>query len=178
MKQIVGRQWAWAMLMAVLSMPVMASEFGMGFLKGFDGTLHTLDEYTGQGKWTVVMLWASDCSACNAEARHYVQFHRAHKDKDATMLGVSMDGRDKQGEAEAFIKRHDVDFPNLIDEPENVARLYSGLTGQGWVGTPSFLVFSPAGELRAAQVGAVPVKIIEDFITRESAADAAQTTGG
>lgn len=178
MKQRWMRQWTGLVLLAVLSLPAVASDIGMGLLRGFDGSVHTLDEYTGQGKWTVVMLWASDCSACNAEAKHYVQFHHDHKDKDAIMLGVSMDGRDKQADAEAFIQRHGVDFTNLIEAPENVARLYSGLTGQGWVGTPSFLVFSPAGELRAAQVGAVPVKLIEDFIARESAADAAKASGG
>jgi hypothetical protein len=66
------------------------------------------------------------------------------------------------------VQRHEVNFPNLIDEPEKVARLYTGLTGQPWVGTPSFLVYSPTGELRAAQVGTVPTQIIKSFIAKES----------
>ena len=63
-----------------------------------------------------------------------------------------------------------MDFDNLIDEPENIARLYRRLTGQQFVGTPTFLLFSPKGELRAAQVGAVPTNIIESFIEKETAA--------
>jgi len=157
-------------LLFVTMAPAMASDLGAGILKGFDESFHTLDEYTGKGKWTIVMLWASDCSACNAEAKQYVKFHEAHKDKDASILGVSLDGKIKKGDAEKFIEHHGVTFPNLIDEPEKVAMLYSGLTGQPWIGTPSFLVFSPAGELRAAQVGAVSTQIIESFIAKESAA--------
>jgi peroxiredoxin len=161
-------------LMAAVT-PVMAAGIGAGLLKGFDGSFHTLDEYTGQGKWTVVMLWASDCHACNAEAKQYVKFHKAHKDKDATILGVSLDGKDKKAEAEKFIQRHGVTFPNLIDEPMKVAQLYTDLTGQPWVGTPSFLIYSPSGELRAAQVGAVPTQIIESFMAKEAAAQAQKT---
>lgn len=140
---------------------------GAGLLQGMDGNIHTLNEFTGQGKWTVVMLWASDCHVCNAEAKTYDKFHRAHREKDATILGVSLDGADKKAEAEKFIQRHSVHFPNLIGEPATVEQLYSQLTGQRWVGTPSFLIYSPSGELRAAQAGAVPVNLIESFMKKE-----------
>ena len=156
------------MLLAMLT-PALAVDISASLLKGFDGSIHSLSEYTGKGKWTIVMLWASDCHACNAEAKQYVKFHKAHKDKNATILGVSLDGAMKKAEANAFIERHGVTFPNLIEEPEKIENLYASLTGQRWIGTPSFLIYSPAGELRAAQVGAVPTNIIESFIAKESA---------
>lgn len=158
------------LLILAVIMLFAGSAYSMNILKDFDGTLHTLDEYTGKGKWAVVMIWASDCGVCNAEAKNYVKFNKAHKEKDAYMLGISMDGDERQLDAEAFIDRHGVDFHNLIGEPETVAGLYSSLTGKPWVGTPTFLLFNPAGELRAAQVGAVPTHIIESFIAREKAA--------
>lgn len=157
-----------ALALMLVATASMSADIGSGILKGFDGTFHTLDEYTGKGQWTVVMLWASDCHACNAEAKQYVKFHEAHKGKDARILGVSLDGMEKKAEAEKFVQRHNVTFPNLIEEPQKVAQLYTNLTGQSWVGTPSFLVYSPTGELRAAQVGAVPTQIIESFIAKES----------
>ena len=157
-------------LMVVVLVLITSPAYATTFLKDFDGALHSLEEYTGQGKWAIVMIWASDCQACNQEAKNYVKFNKEHKDKDAFILGISTDGREKKAEAVKFIKRHGVDFDNLIDEPENVARLYQGLTGQAFVGTPTFLLFSPSGELRAAQVGAVPTDIIESFIARETAA--------
>lgn len=155
----------WVMLVLVLA---IGPAYGSPFLKAFDGTLHSLDEYTGKGKWTVVMIWAYDCSVCNAEAENYVKFHNAHKDKDAFILGISMDGKEHKSDAVKFIQRHKVDFQNLIDEPENVADLYSSLTGKPWVGTPTFLIFSPSGELRAAQVGAVPTNLIASYIAKHS----------
>ena len=48
----------------------------------------------------------------------YVDFHEFHKDKDAVMLGVSLDGRNREA-AQEFIRRHQVSYPNLINELSN-----------------------------------------------------------
>jgi peroxiredoxin len=138
-------------------------------LRDFEGGERTLSEFTGQGKWLVVMIWASDCHVCNAEAYQYVDFHDMHEDDNANVLGVSMDGQGRRAEALAFIERHSLSFANLIAEPGDVARLYRELTGEHFVGTPSLLVFNPRGELRAGQAGAVPASAIDEFIRRESA---------
>jgi peroxiredoxin len=170
LRDIVSKQ-SMSWLMAAILLLFVGQAHAMNLMKDLDGVYHSLEEYTGQGKWAIVMIWASDCQACNQEAKNYVKFNKAHKDKDAFILGISTDGREKKAEAVKFIERHGVDFKNLIDEPGNVARLYSSLTGQPFVGTPTFLLFSPTGELRAAQVGAVPTDIIESFIAKEALAD-------
>ena len=41
-----------------------------------------------------------------------------------------------------------------------------------WIGTPSFLLFDPQGNLLAQQVGAVPPELIEEFIAKHTAANA------
>jgi len=136
-------------------------------MKGFEdfnGKPQVLENYLGKGKWTVVMMWASDCHICNREAHEYVDFHMIHSDVDATVLGISLDGESRKKAAKKFIKKHAVDFPNLIAEPEYVSAMYKKLTGQFFAGTPSFLIYSPDGELKAAQAGAVPTALIEDFI--------------
>lgn len=139
-------------------------------LTDFEGATTRLADYTGQGKWTIVMFWASDCHVCNAEVEQYIQFHEAHKESDANVLGISLDGNARLAAAREFIKRHDVTFPSLIGEPEAVANLYQELSRSYWVGTPSFLVFNPQGELKAAQPGAVPAGLIESFIKQNNTA--------
>jgi len=128
-----------------------------------------LDDYAGKGKWLVVMLWASDCIACNREVHHYVDFHEFHQDSDATVLGVSLDGRDPVA-AQRFIDKHELSFPNLIIDYEAAGRWFEELTGQRFLGTPGFLIIDPQGNLRAQQIGAVPVNLIEQFIEANSIA--------
>lgn len=150
----------------LLILPLNANAFM--YLKDFNGNIKSLSEYIGQGKWTIVMMWAHDCHVCNKEAHNYVAFHEKHKDKDAIMVGISMDGKDLKKDAEKFIARHKLNFDNLYGDPQSIATEFQQLTGVEWYGTPTFLVFSPSGELMAQQVGAVPTNLIEDFIAKNS----------
>ena len=140
-------------------------------LKDFSGQPATLEQHIGKGTWKVVMIWASDCHACNQEVEQYIQLHESYKGKHIQLLGISLDGTKKLAGAQNFIKKHDVTFPNLIGEFEVVASMYENLTGGAWIGTPSILVFSPKGELKAAQAGAVPTDIIEQFINNQTVAN-------
>ena len=139
-------------------------------LQDFNGQAKAISDYSGKGKWLVVMIWASDCHICNKEAHTYVDFHFAHSDDNARVLGITVDGQAKKADALKFIERHKVNFPSLIGEPADVANLFSELTGTHFVGTPAFLFYDPAGELRAQQVGAVPPELIENFIKQQTTA--------
>ncbi|MFO7602773.1 MAG: TlpA disulfide reductase family protein [Gammaproteobacteria bacterium] len=137
-------------------------------LQDFAGKPQTIKHFAGQGKWLVVMIWASDCHVCNAEAEQYIQFHEAHKNTTSEVLGISLDGVARKAEAEAFIQRHQTTFTNLLGEPMAVAQWFTALTGAHWVGTPTFLIYNPKGELVIQQAGAVPASLIEEFIHNET----------
>ena len=154
-------------LLGLLLLSPLASAEIKGF-EDFNGKPQVLENYTGKGKWLVVMMWASDCHICNREAHEYVDFHLVHSDVDATVLGISLDGASRKKAAEKFIKKHSIDFPNIIAEPEYVSTLYRDLTGNFFAGTPTIMVYSPDGELKAATAGAVPTTLIEDFINKNS----------
>ena len=128
------------------------------------GAFETIDDHNQQDKWLVVMIWAHDCEVCEREVDDYQRFHRKHSDNNATVLGVTLDGVARQQAAVDFVTRHQLEFENLIAEPEVVAAYYQITTGSRWVGTPSFLIFGPDGELKAKQVGAVETGVVEAFI--------------
>lgn len=158
----------------LVSVALLVAASSWAELMTLDGKPQKIENFTGKGKWTVVMFWASDCHVCNAEVEQYIQFHRAHKDTNASILGITLDGQSKREAARGFVTRHAVTFPNLIGEPEEVADQFQTLTGTAWVGTPTFLVYNPKGELKAAQPGAVPAELIEQFIKENSLAESPQ----
>ena len=80
-----------------LSLVSAGASAGTSGLFDFEGRSRDLSEFTGQGQWTVVMFWASDCHVCNAEAQEYVTFHDQHHDKQAAILGITLDGRARMG---------------------------------------------------------------------------------
>ena len=165
-----------AFVISVMSLLVMAnSSYAASALYELNGKPSSIEKYTGKGKWLVVMFWSSDCHICNKEAHQYVDFHFAHSDEDASVLGISLDGLKNKVLANGFIKKHKVNFPNLIGEPEAVADMFTQLTGVLWAGTPTFLIYSPKGELVVQQIGAVPTELIENFISSQAAATKAQS---
>jgi len=155
-----------AILLGLAALPALAADDAI--FTDFSGQPRSIESYTGDGKWLVVMVWAHDCGVCNQEAEGFAQFHAEHNDKDARVLGLTLDGVANKAKAEAFIARHDLPFPNLIGEPEAAMLKYMMLTGEAFRGTPSFLLYGPDGKLRAAQPGAVPVTSIEAFIAKNS----------
>jgi peroxiredoxin len=134
----------------------------------FQGNPRTIESFAGDGKWLVVMIWAHDCHVCNMEAESYAQFHAAHQGATARVLGISLDGAAAKAKAQEFIDEHALPFPNLIGEPQTTMLYYQMLTGSRFKGTPSILLYDPAGKLRAAEAGAVPPTIIQQFIAENS----------
>lgn len=148
----------------LLSVPAAA-------LQDFDGRPVGLADQIGQDeRWLVVMIWESSCPACNRIAHQYVDFHEFNAEHRARVLGISIDGPDGVAEAKAFVERHQVQFPNLIGDPAEVAMRYRQLTGNAFIGTPSFLLFDPQGQLRGYQAGMMPAEVVERFIDEVTAA--------
>ena len=151
--------------LVVMSSLLMANaSYAASVLYDFSGKPASIDEFSGHGKWLVVMFWSSDCYVCNKEAHQYVDFHFAHSDEDASVLGISLDGVKNKVLAKSFIKKHKINFPNLIGEPEAIADMFTQLTGVLWAGTPTFLIYSPKGKLMIQQIGAVPSELIEQYM--------------
>jgi peroxiredoxin len=142
-----------------LSLSVLAAgpEFS---LKDLDGKAHKVSEYIGKGKWTVVTVWSADCPICKTEMIHMVFFHDEHKNKDATVLGVSIDGFDRRKDALAFIKDQGLNFPNLIASYHEVEQFGGG----DFIGTPTYYIFSPEGKIRYARAGAHNQNQIEEIL--------------
>lgn len=162
----------WFLLGATLlaAAPTASAAPAAETLYDLDGRPRALAEYTGRGKWLVVMVWASDCAVCNKEVHEMVAFHKAHRARDATVLGISVDGPGRKADALAFIQRHAVDFPNLIDDGRAFANIYLRETGRAWFGgTPMNLIYGPSGEFVARHIGALTQADIEAFIAQQSA---------
>ncbi|VAW62843.1 hypothetical protein MNBD_GAMMA11-1723 [hydrothermal vent metagenome] len=154
-------------LLFFLAMPVLA---GIPVIvpdikaQDVDGKALNVNQYIGKGKWTAVVFWAHNCPICNREIQQMTFFQDAHEDKDATVLGVSMDGFSQADKSRAFIERHELNFPNIMIQADQAEFMKFG--GGRFVGTPTFYLYNPEGKLLATTVGAVSADKIEAFINK------------
>ena len=140
----------WLAVMFMIPALVMAA--GPDFrLKDVDGKEHNVNEYIGQGKWTVVAVWSADCPICRRDIYHMTFFYDEHRKKNATVLGLSIDGYDNRAKAKGFIEDQSLNFPNLVGEPEDASRL----SGATFIGTPTYYFFSPEGKFMTQRIGPV-----------------------
>lgn len=150
-------------LLLVLLLPMLADAATLDIpVKDMQGRERNVSEYIGRGDWTVVAIWAHDCHVCNQEIHQMNFFHDEHKGKGVKVLGVSVDGWSRQKQAMGFVNKHELEFPNLIIEPRQEVMLRFG--GGRFVGTPTFYVYTPKGELVARNIGPVSGDTISQFI--------------
>jgi peroxiredoxin len=105
--------WKSAVL-ALCFAPLLAAATPDLVLKDFDGKDRNVKEFIGTGRWTVVVVWSADCPICKRDIVHMTFFHEDNRKKDATVLGLSIDGVENSQHARQFITDQALNFPNLI----------------------------------------------------------------
>lgn len=138
-------------------------------IQKLDGEIVRLDERVGGGKWLLVMLWATDCHICKQQKPEMSRFHDKHKDIDAEVLGIALDGMGAVEEVKDYLEQHQPSFPNYVGEIAIVASHYLVLTEENLRGTPTYLLFNPEGELVGNNPGPLSVESLESFISKKSA---------
>ncbi len=151
-------RWLVAVLMLVPALTMAAAPDIR--LKDIEGKEHHVNEYIGRGQWTVVAVWSADCPICRRDIFHMTFFYDEHRKKNATVLGLSVDGYANRDKARGFIEDQSLNFPVLIGEPEDASRL----SGAMFIGTPTYYFFSPEGKFMTQRIGPVTQQQAEKVI--------------
>ncbi|EPJ46383.1 MAG: hypothetical protein OFPII_20650 [Osedax symbiont Rs1] len=150
-------------VLIVLSLAVSQQVLAID-LQAFNGYKSSLSEQVGRGKWSVVVFWSHSCVICRRETPLLNAFYHQHKNRDARVIGISIDGKKNQRKAELFMRQTQMAFPTFISELPVLAIQFQALSGADFRGTPTFLLFDPNGELVAMQTGPVSMAALERFI--------------
>lgn len=148
-------------LVVVCVVPALALAAGPNVvLKDLTGKDRNVNEFIGQGKWTIVTVWSADCPICKRDIYHMTFFYDDHRKKDATVLGLSIDGYDHRDKAQGFVNDQSLNFPNLIGTPDDPSRL----SGTMFIGTPTYYFFSPEGKFMTQRIGPITQAQAEEII--------------
>ncbi|MFK7853791.1 MAG: TlpA family protein disulfide reductase [Granulosicoccus sp.] len=134
-------------------------------LQSLDAKRVNLNDYVGDGRWTLVMFWSTDCIPCEQQKPMLEAFHRDHtKSKDASVVGIALDGIDQLEEINVLMDRHDPSYPNLVVFTDVFNRQYEELTGKKFRATPTYLLYAPDGSLAGARPGPIEREFIESIV--------------
>lgn len=114
----------------------------------------SLAEY--RGKWVLVNVWASWCIPCRQEAPALEEFQRRHGSAKFSTVGI--DTRDLSSDAEAFVRKYGLSYPQLRDGDGATASAF------GTTGVPENFLIDPRGRLRVHIKGPVDAAILSEQI--------------
>lgn len=127
-----------------------------------------LTDYLAGGQWNLVMFWSTDCIPCEQQKPMIEAFHQAHQKQDAVVLGVALDGMENIDQIDVLIEKHNPSYPNLVVFTDVFHRQFREMTGHDFRATPTYLLFTPEGELAGTRVGPIEREMIEEIIATKN----------
>ena len=107
------------------------------------GTKRSLKDY--RGKVVFLAFWATWCEFCQKEVPAMEELYKEYKGKGLEIVAVNI--KDKRKDALAFIKKHKLSYPILMDPEGNVGLLY------GAYATPTVYIIDRKGQVLARAWG-------------------------
>jgi cytochrome c biogenesis protein CcmG/thiol:disulfide interchange protein DsbE len=97
------------------------------------------------GRVAVINFFASWCDPCELEAADLERAWQANRARGVAFLGIAI--QDRRPDAAAFVKKHAVTYPAVIDEGNATMNAYR-ITG-----IPTTVVVDPAGRIASVHAG-------------------------
>ena len=130
-------------------------------LKDLDGKPVSLSDF--KGKVVILDIWATWCPPCRAEIPHFIELQNEWKDKDVTVVGMSVDSTGPEDVAK-FVKENGMNYP-IVMADEKTATDYGADQG-----IPFTIVIDKNGQVVARHLGMTDKSTFEDDI-KEALAD-------
>ena len=122
----------------------------------------SIDDNLIPGKWNLVAVWALDCIACEAQKPKLSSFHRRFD--HLNVLGVSIDGKSQIKGVIDRLESKPVSFDNLVVEYDQFASAFSLEFGTSFLATPTYLLYSPVGDLEGVHIGPISFSELKKII--------------
>jgi peroxiredoxin Q/BCP len=114
-----------------------------------------------RGKWVVLYFYPKDMTTgCTIEAHNFQQDLPKYGQKNAVIVGVSVDSTDSHKE---FCTKESLTFKLLSDTDKKMVDQYGSLAASGMASRNTFLI-DPAGKVAKVWTGVSPAKHSEEVL--------------
>jgi len=154
------------LLLALLtSLSTAIADSGDIQLQSVDQQDVSLNEVVNDGKYTLVMIWSTDCVACEEQKPMIQAFHKDNYDKQANVVGIANDGMDMLAEINELLDKNEPTYPNYIASPETFFSEFEIATGKKFRATPTYIMFNPKGQVMGVAVGQISREKLDQIIS-------------
>ena len=110
----------------------------------------------------ILYFWADWCPRCSEDFVQLERLYQRWKKEPQGPLLISIDVGQSPEHVKAFVKKHGVTFPVLLDQEGQIARRY------GIKGLPTYFIIDRQGRIRFVILGWAEEKVLWDYLKRLS----------
>lgn len=124
----------------------------------------SLENELQDGRWELVMFWATYCHICKKDFKKLAAFIEDNPEISLTIVGVVIDGLEEQEQTRELVKKHKLDYTHLVTDYDRANIVYREKSGKRLMGTPSYLLYNPQNKLVAFNTNAIDIDALEIYV--------------
>lgn len=126
----------------------------------------SLNGLVNDGKYNLVMIWSTDCVACEEQKPMIQAFHEDYSETKANVIGIANDGMSLRRKINRLIKKNKPTYPNYIASPETFFSEFEIVTGKKFRATPTYIMFDPEGQIMGVAVGQISRDKLDQIVSK------------
>jgi thiol-disulfide isomerase/thioredoxin len=152
--------------LAVLLLTVSFSLAAAATLSPIDESSYPKMVASQKGKVVLVNFWATWCVPCRAEMPQLVKMQERLKAKGFTLVTISADEPEQEGQAIQFLQKNGVPTPTYLRKAKDDDKFINSIDPK-WSGAlPALILYDRAGKKVKMYVGESNLAEVEAAITR------------
>ncbi len=122
-----------------------------------------LDELQ-EGRWELVMFWATYCPICKKDFEKVAQFIEENPSIPLSIVGVVTDGLEAKQKALRQIDERNLNYTHVLTDFDHSNELYHEITQSRLIGVPSQLLYNTNNELVGFSRNAIDLDALEIIV--------------
>jgi len=152
-------------LLLVISLVAVNASVGDIQLQNLSKQHFSLNELVRDGKYNLVMIWSTDCVACEEQKPMIQAFHEDYSDKTANVIGIANDGMSLRRKIKKLIKKNKPTYPNYVASPNTFFSEFEIATGKKFRATPTYIMFGREGQVLGVAVGQITREKLDHIVS-------------
>lgn len=122
-----------------------------------------LDELQ-EGRWELVMFWATYCPICKKDFEKLAEFIEDNPSINLTVIGIVTDGVESKQKALTQIETGNLNYTHVLTNFDRGNELYQDISQTRLIGVPSQLLYNPKNELAGFSRNAIDLDSLEILV--------------
>ena len=153
-------------LALVVSITVVHASKGDIQLQSLTKKETSLNELVNNGMYNLVMIWSTDCVACEEQKPMIQAFHKDYSDNKANVIGIANDGMNFRRKIKKLIKKNNPSYNNYVASPKTFFSEFEIVTGKKFRATPTYIMFDPHGQILGVAVGQITRDKLDQIVSK------------